>query len=62
MTSSMKDFLDKIFCGESQNLILPQNGEVFRKYADRLNGWKILADLRRYFRVLISEKNLSRFF
>ena len=49
MSSSMKDFLDKFFdlCREYQQEIPPQKmAEVLREYADRLDGWRILADLR----------------
>ena len=51
MPSSMKDFLDKFFdlCKEYQQEIPPQKmAEVLREYADRLDGWRILADLRKY--------------
>ena len=51
MSSSMKDFLDKFFdlCREYQQEIPPQKmAEILREYADRLDKWKILADLRRY--------------
>ena len=40
MSSSMKDFLEKIFylCREYQQEILPQKiPEILRKYADRLD-------------------------
>jgi len=50
MSSSMKDFLDKFFdlCREYQQEIPPQKmAEVLREYADRLDGWRILADLRK---------------
>ena len=45
----MKDFLDKFFdlCREYQQEIPPQKmAEVLREYADRLDEWLILADLR----------------
>ena len=51
MSSSMKDFLDKFFdlCREYQQEIPPQKmAEILREYADRLDEWKILADLRKY--------------
>ena len=50
MSSSMKDFLNKFFdlCREYQKEIPPQKmAEVLREYADRLDGWRILADLRK---------------
>ena len=65
MSSSMKDFLDKFFdlCREYQQVIPPQKmAEVLREYADRLDGWIILADLRKYKGYIISKKNLSKFF
>ena len=48
MSSSMKDFLNKFFdlCREYQKEIPPQKmAEVLREYADRLDGWRIMADL-----------------
>ena len=48
MSSSMKDFLDKFFdlCREYQEEIPPHKmAEVLREYADRLDGWRILAYL-----------------
>ena len=51
MSSSMKDFLDKFFdlCREYQQEIPPKKmAEILREYADRLDEWLILADLRRY--------------
>ena len=65
MSSSMKDFLDKFFdlCREYQREIPPQKmAEVLREYADRLDGWIILADLRKYKGYIISKQNLSKFF
>ncbi len=50
MSSSMKDFLDKFFdlCREYQQVIPPQKmAKISREYADRLDEWLILADLRR---------------
>ena len=50
MSSSMKDFLDEFFdlCREYQQVIPPQKmAEVLREYADRLDGWRILAYLRK---------------
>ena len=50
MSSSMKDFLNKFFdlCREYQKEIPPQKmAEVLREYADRLDGWRILAYLRK---------------
>ena len=41
MSSSMKDFLDKLFdlCREYQDEISPQKmAEILRDYADRLDG------------------------
>ena len=46
MSSSMKDFLEKFFdlCREYQEEIPPQKmAELLRDYADRLDGWGILA-------------------
>ena len=46
MSSSMKDFLEKFFdlCREYQEEIPPQKmAELLRDYADRLDGWRILA-------------------
>ena len=46
MSSSMKDFLDKFFdlCREYQQEIPPKKmAEVLREYADRLDGWRIMA-------------------
>ena len=51
MSSSMKDFLDKFFdlCREYQQEIPPQKiAGILGEYADRLDEWLILADLRRY--------------
>ena len=65
MSSSMKDFLDKFFdlCREYQREIPPQKmAEVLREYADRLDGWVILANLRKYKGYIISKQNLSKFF
>ena len=48
---SNKDLLDKFFdfCRKYQQEIKPQKmTEIFREYADRLDEWFILADLRRY--------------
>ena len=59
MSSSMKDFLNKFFdlCREYQKEIPPQKmAEVLREYADRLDGWRILADLG-----LITDKNFNLF-
>ena len=59
MSSSIKDFLDKFFdlCREYQQEIPPQKmAEVLREYADRLDGWRILADLG-----LITDKNFNLF-
>ena len=42
MSSSMKDFLDKLFdlCREYQEEIPPQKmAEILRDHADRLDGW-----------------------
>ena len=50
MSSSMKDFLEKFFdlCKEYQQEIPPRKmAEVLREYADRLDGWRILAYLRK---------------
>ena len=47
MSSSMKDFLEKFFdlCKEYQQEIPPQKmAEVLREYADRLDGWRIMAN------------------
>ena len=49
MSYSMKDFLDKFFdlCREyHQEIPSQQMAEVLREYADRLDKWWILADLR----------------
>ena len=49
MSSSMKDFLNKFFdlCREYQQEIPPHKiAEVLREYADRLDGWIILAYLK----------------
>ena len=62
MSSSMKDFFDKFFdlCREYQQEIPPQKmAEVLREYADRLDEWWILADLRKYLENIISKQNLS---
>ena len=51
MSSSIKDFLDKFFglCREYQQEIPPQKiAEVLRVYADKFDGWRIMADLRKY--------------
>ena len=51
MSSSIKDFLDKFFdlCREYQQEIPPQKmAEILREYADRLDVWYVLEDLRRY--------------
>ena len=51
MSSSMKHFLDKFFdlCREYQQEIPPQKmAEVLREYADRLDGWGIIAYPRKY--------------
>ena len=48
MSSSMKDFLNKFFdlCREYQKEIPPHKiAQVLREYADRLDGWRILAYL-----------------
>ena len=61
MSSSIKDFLDKFFdlCREYQQQIPPQKmAEVLREYADRLEGWRIQADLIKD----IKEHNSSRNF
>ena len=45
------DFLDKFFdlCREYQQEIPPQKmAEILREYANRLDEWEILADLRWY--------------
>ena len=50
MSWSIKDFLDNFFdlCREYQQIIPPQKmAEVLREYADWLDGWRILADLRK---------------
>ena len=47
----MKEFLDKFFdlCREYQQEIPPQKmAEVLREYADRLDGWLILTNLKKY--------------
>ena len=65
MSSSMKDFLDKFFdlCKEYQQEIPPQKmAEVLREYADRLDGWVILANLRKYKGYIISKQNLFKVF
>ena len=65
MSSSMKDFLDKFFdlCREYQQEIPPQKmAEVLREYADRLDGWGILADLINYIKDHNFSKTLSKFF
>ena len=65
MSSSMKDFLDKFFdlCREYQQEIPPQKmAEVLREYADRLDGWRILADLRNYEENVITKKIYPNFF
>ena len=51
MSSSIKDFLNKFFdlCREYQQEIPPQKmAEILREYADRLDKWYILVDLRKY--------------
>ena len=51
MSSSMKDFLDKFFdlCREYQQEIPAQKmAEILREYADRLDGWRIHADLSKF--------------
>ena len=65
MSSSMKDFLDKFFdlCREYQQEIPPQKmAEVLREYADRLDGWGILADLIKDIKDHNFSKTLSKFF
>ena len=50
MSSSMKDYLGKFFdlYREYQQEIPPKKmAEVLREYAERLDGWRILADLRK---------------
>ena len=57
MSSSMKDFLDKLFdlCREYQQQIPPKKmAEVLREYADRLDWSRILTYLRKYKRIIIS--------
>ena len=52
MSSSMKDFLEKFFdlCKEYQQEIPPQKmAEVLREYADRLAGWRIMANENRLY-------------
>ena len=58
MSSSIKDFLDKFFdlCKEYQQETPPQKmAEVLREYADRLDWSRILTDLRKYKRIIISK-------
>ena len=65
MWSTMKDLLDKFFdlCREYQQEIPPQKmAEILREYADRLDEWWILADLRKYSKNIISKQNLYKFF
>ena len=65
MSSSMKDFLDKFFdlCREYQQEIPPQKmGEILREYADRLDEWSLLVDVRRFWENIISKQNLYKFF
>ena len=50
MSSSMKAFLDKFFnlCREYQQVIPPQKmAEILWEYADRIDEWYILEDLRK---------------
>ena len=54
---SNKDLLDKFFdfCREYRQEIPHQKmAEILREYADRLDEWKILAELRKYEEDIIS--------
>ena len=65
MSSSMKDFLDKFFdlCREYQQEIPPQKmADVLKEYSDRLNGWRILANLIKDINYHNIYKTLSKFF
>ena len=65
MSFSMKDLLDKFFnlCIEYQQEIPPQKmAEVLREYAERLDRWIILADLRKYKGYIISKQKYTNFF
>ena len=65
MSSSIKDFLDKLFdlCREYQQEIPPQKmAEISREYADRLNGWIVMADLIKDIKYHNFSKTLSKFF
>ena len=51
MSSTMKDFLDKFFdlFREYQQEIPPQKmADILREYADWLDEWLLLIDVRRY--------------
>ena len=65
MSSLMKDFLDIFFdlCREYQQEIPPHKmAEILREYADRLDEWYILTDVRRCQENIISKQNLYKFF
>ena len=47
-----------IYYREYQQAIPPEKmAEVLREYIDRLDGWRILTDLRKYLGNIISKQN-----